>query len=242
MPAIVAMMISPIAQRETDSVTRSHTPSHRASSPGISTLPSDRLRFAMSLSRKRQMKRIVNAARKSEKNPPAIPRTAEIALGTSCETCWAPSWTFPAAPESPSHESSSESCSCWTVAGSSWRKSRTEPTSGTSRSSARAVTATAVPRTVTVAASPRDMCVFAITNRTGNSNTRARKIPTKTIRNVSPIAANAAPMPMAAATTRIVRIGRTSSTRFEPDGSIGGTLRRRSPRCTVACDDVGFRR
>ena len=54
------------------------------------------------------------------------------------------------------------------------------------------MTASAVPSTVTVAARPRDMPVFAITNRTGYSKTSARKIPTKTIRNVSPIAANAA--------------------------------------------------
>ena len=82
MPAIVAMMITPIAQRETDSVTRSQTLSQRSSSPGIRTLPSARFRLAMSVRRNRQMKRIVNAARKIEKKSPAMPRTAEIASGT----------------------------------------------------------------------------------------------------------------------------------------------------------------
>ncbi len=73
--------------------------------------------------------------------------------------------------------------------------------------------ATAVPSTVTVAASPRDMFVFAITNRTGYSKTSARKMPTKTIRNVSPIAQKAARTAIAAATRRIVRTGRINSTR-----------------------------
>ena len=98
------------------------------------------------------------------------------------------------------------------------------PTSGTSSSSASTVTATAVPSTVTVAARPRDMPVFAITNRTGNSKTSARKMPTKTTRKVSPIAANAAATPIAAATTITVRIGTRSSTRFVADGSIRATL------------------
>ncbi len=54
------------------------------------------------------------------------------------------------------------------------------------------MTAIAVPSTVTVAASPRDMWVFAITKRTGYSNTSARKMPMKTIRNMSPIERKAA--------------------------------------------------
>ena len=69
----------------------------------------------------------------------------------------------------------------------------------------------AVPSTVTVAARPRDQPVFSITKRTGNSKTSPRKIPTKTIRNVSPIATNAPRTPIAAETTRIVRIGIISS-------------------------------
>ena len=117
------------------------------------------------------------------------------------------------APLAPSHESSPESRSDWTSAGRSWRKSRTPPTSGTSRKSASSTTATAVPSTVTVAARPRDQPVFAITNRTGYSNTSARKIPMKTTRNVSPIARNAATSPTAATTSRIVLIGKTTSTR-----------------------------
>ena len=64
-----------------------------------------------------------------------------------------------------------------------------------------------------VAASPRDQPVLTITKRTGYSNTSARKIPTNTKRNVSPIAQNAASTPAVAATSNTVRIGRTSSTR-----------------------------
>ena len=44
----------------------------------------------MSDSRKRQVKRIVNAAMKSEKPAPATPSTAEIASGTHSETFSAP--------------------------------------------------------------------------------------------------------------------------------------------------------
>ena len=51
------------------------------------TLPSARFRLAMSVSRNKQMKRIVKAARKIEKKPPAMPRTAEIVSGTTDETC-----------------------------------------------------------------------------------------------------------------------------------------------------------
>ena len=40
------MTMTPIAQREIVSVTRSQTSSQRASSPGMSTLVSERLRFA----------------------------------------------------------------------------------------------------------------------------------------------------------------------------------------------------
>ncbi len=82
------------------------------------------------------------------------------------------------------------------------------------------MTATAIPRTVTVAASPRDMPVFAITKRTGYSNTSPRKMPTKTIRNVSPIAQKAASTPIAAATSRIVRMGSVNATRRAPPVSM----------------------
>ncbi len=70
-----------------------------------------------------------------------------------------------------------------------------------------------MPSTVTAAAAPRDSFVFLIKNRTGYSNTSARKIPTNTIRKVSPIAANAASTPSVAATNSTVRIGRINSTR-----------------------------
>ena len=216
-PAIVAMTTTPIAQREIEVVTCSQTPSQRWASPGMSTLPSARFMFAMSLSKNMQMKMIVKAMRKREKKSPAMPSTPVIASGTAAETFSAPVCTFPAAPLSPSHdESSSDSRSCSTSAGRSWRKSRTEPTSGTRKSSAISVAPANVPSTVTAAATPRDSFVFLIRNRTGYSNTSARKIPTNTIRKVSPIAANAASTPSVAATSSTVRIGRINSTRFGP--------------------------
>ena len=55
------------------------------------------------------------------------------------------------------------------------------------------------------------MFVFAITHRSGASNTSARKIPTKTTRNVSPIAQNAPIRAMVAATSNTVRIGRSNA-------------------------------
>ena len=71
-------------------MTRSQTSSQRVSSPGISTLPSARFRFATSLSRKMQVKRIVKQTRNPVKKSPAMPRTAEIASGTAAETCSEP--------------------------------------------------------------------------------------------------------------------------------------------------------
>jgi hypothetical protein len=169
----------------------------------------------MSVSRNRQMKMIEKRAMKTVKKPPAIPSTDEIAWGIFAATCCAPSCTLSAAPESPNQpDSSSESLSCCTVVGSCWRKSRTLPTSGTRKRMNTTVTMSALPMTVTVAARPRDRFVFAITKRTGYSNTSARKIPTNTTRKVLPIATNAATTANAATTSRIVRIGRKSSTRF----------------------------
>ena len=94
-----------------------------------------------------------------------------------------------------------------------WRKSRTDPTIGTRKKSATTRMTRAAPSTVAVAARPRDHPVFAITHRTGYSNTSAPKMPTKTTRKVSPIETNAAITPIAAATTRIVRMGTSSCTR-----------------------------
>src|SRR5262245_30411802 len=159
------------------------------------------------------MNRIVKRARKTPKKSPAIPRTAEMASGTEADTRCAPSCTFSAAPESPIPESSSEFLSCSTVVGRSWRKSRTPPTSGTRRMRKSTNAATAVPRTVIVAASPRDRCVLLITNLSGYSNTSPRKMPTKTIRNVSPIARNAATSATVATMRITVRIGMNRSTR-----------------------------
>ena len=64
-----------------------------------------------------------------------------------------------------------------------------------------------------VAARPRDSPVLAITNRTGNSNTSARKMPTKMIIKASPTATTAATTATAATTSRIVRTGSARSTR-----------------------------
>ena len=64
---------------------------------------------------------IVKAMRKPEKKSPAMPSTAEIASGTDDETSSDPACTFSAAPLSPSHDSSSDSRSCSTVCGRSWR-------------------------------------------------------------------------------------------------------------------------
>src|SRR4029453_18430939 len=125
------MTMTPIAQRETDSVTRSQTPSQRSSSPGMSRLATARLRLSTSHRKKRQMKRIVNPARKTSKKSPAIPRTAEIASGTDADVLCAPSCALPPIPVSPSHESSSEERSWSIVWGSSWRKSLTDPPTGT---------------------------------------------------------------------------------------------------------------
>ena len=98
MPAITAITTTPIAHRDTETVTCSQTLSQRASSPGISTLASARLSRSMSVSRKMQMNMIVKHARNTPKKPPAMPSTAEIASGTETEICWAPSWRFPPAP------------------------------------------------------------------------------------------------------------------------------------------------
>jgi hypothetical protein len=68
------------------------------------------------------------------------------------------------------------------------------------------------------------MRVFDITKRTGYSKTNARKMPMKTMRNTSPMAANAAMSAIAAATSTTVRIGRMSSMRRGSAGSIAGTL------------------
>src|SRR5215207_1096106 len=212
-PAMTAITTTPTAQRDTAWVTRSHTSSQRVSSPGLSTLASERFRFPTSVSRKRHVKSTVKPATKIVKKSPAMPSRAEIASGTDAATFSAPDCRFPPAPVSPSQSSSPDSRSCSTVWGSCWRKSRTDATSGTSRRRASTTTATAAPSTTAVAASPRDRPVFAITSRTGFSKTSARKMPRKTSRKVLPMATNAAIRPMAAAATSTVRIGSRSSTR-----------------------------
>ena len=76
----------------------------------------------------------------------------------------------------------------------------------------------AVPSTVTVAANPRESGVWAVTKRTGYSKTSPRKMPTKTMRKVSPMARNAIPTPTAAATSSTTRMGMRISVRsFSPE-------------------------
>ena len=212
MPAIAAITTTPIAQREIEVVTRSQTPSQRSSSPGISTLASARFRFATSLSRNMQMKMIVKAARKPAKKSPAMPSTAEIASGTDAETFSAPGLhvlggaavaepararpTRAAARPSPAGPGGSPAprrrAAPGTAARSRARRGRCRARSPSPRARA------------TCPSSPSRY-------RTGYSNTSARKIPMKTIRNVSPIAQNAASTPSVAATSSTVRIGRSNA-------------------------------
>ena len=167
----------------------------------------------MSLSRNRQTKMSSETGKENREDEPAIPDQAEMASGIDAEIVWLPAWTFSAAPLSPSHDSSPDSRNVSTVAESCCRTSRTPPTIGTRNKRPSTVTRIALPITVTVAASPRDIPVFAITTRTGYSNTSARKIPTNTIKNVSPISQKAATTPTEATTSKTVRIGRSNSTR-----------------------------
>ena len=160
------------------------------------------------------MKMIVKAARKSPKNDPAMPSTPEIASGTDTETCCAPSCTFPAAPESPSQESSSASRSCSTVAGSSCRKSRTLPTSGTSSKSMSADHGERAPdHGDSRGETPRHARLRHYeaepdTRRRARGRCRRRRSG-----RCRPIAANATARPSAPSTRSTVRIGRRSSTR-----------------------------
>ena len=216
-PAIVAMTTTPIAQRETASVTRSQTGIQRASSPGMSTLASERFRFAMSESRNRQMNRIVKPARKTLKKSPAMPSTAEIASGTETETCSAPSWTFPAAPESPSQESSSDSRRSATICGKVLQEVADAPDERDEQKQQEQHDEERRSDHRDGRGETRDSSASLPSRSERDTRRRsARKIPTKTMRNVSPIARNAPITPMAAATSNSVRIGMRSSVRRTP--------------------------
>ena len=173
----------------------SQTSSQRSASAGSSMLRAVSFRCDMSTSRKSARKRTVNSESPMEKALPATPRIALIASGTDAERLFAPSCTFSADPESPIEDSSSESRSWATSSGRSCRKSRTEPTSGTRRISARMVAPTAEPRTTIVAESPRPRPVLRMKPRTGISKTSARKIPRKTSSSASRIETTAAASP-----------------------------------------------
>ncbi len=192
-PAMTAIVRAPMAQRETVPVMRSQTSSQMSASAGFNMLWTTPCSFDMSTSRKSARNSTVKSARPTENAWPATPRRAEIASGIVAERSLAPSWTFSAAPESPAHESSSESRSWATRSGRSFRKSRTELASGTSRIRARTVAAAAEPRTTIVAESPRPRPVRRMNARTGISKTRARKMPRKTRRSASRIEMTAHP-------------------------------------------------
>ena len=82
--------------------------------------------------------------------------------------------------------------------------------------------------TTIVAESPLLIPVRFANVRTGISKTRARKIPTNTMRNVSPIARNARASARAASTTIRVRTGLRSSMRPARGDSMA---RKATPGC-----------
>ena len=171
------------------------------------------------------MKRIVKPARNTVKKLPAMPSTDEIASGIDTEICSLPSCTFPAAPESPSQEeSSSDERSSSTTSRQILQEVAHAPDEGDEQEQHQRHDGHCCPQHRDRRGSPRDMRVFSITKRTGYSKTNARKMPMKTMRNVSPIAANAAMSAIAAATTMTVRIGSRSSMRRGSGDSIAETL------------------
>ena len=167
----------------------------------------------MSLSRNRQTKMIVKQMRKAEKKLPAIPSTAEIASGTDAEILLGSRLHVPGRPAvaepgqlvrcaqllDDRRQLLEEVSDTADERHEEQQSDHEHPDGGAEHRDGRG--------------EPARQPVFAITKRTGYSNTSARKIPTNTNRNVSPIAQNAASTPAVAATSNTVRIGRTSSTR-----------------------------
>ena len=202
---------------------RSHTPSQRSSSPGMSTLASARFRLAMS----RQEEEADEEDREGgdedrEEASPRRPSTAEIASGTETATSSAPDWTFSAAPESPSHDELVRLAQLLDHRRQApWRKSRTLTRPSARAAGARAAsTASAAPehgdRRRKPARQPRLRHHGAGpgTRRRARGRCRRRRAGT-----CSPIATNAATTPNAATTSRTVRIGKTSATRCGSRGS-----------------------
>ena len=107
-PAIVAMITTPIAQRETMVVMRSHRGSQTSSCLWGSMLASAFLRSPTSQRKNRQMKVMRKTASAADAIEPANPTSAPSASGTAFETLCAPDCTLSAALVSPTEESSSE--------------------------------------------------------------------------------------------------------------------------------------
>ena len=200
---------------------RSHVSSQRSASAGISTARTTPRRRSMSIRRKSARKMRVKIPRPTENASPAIPRIEEIACGTESARFVAPCWTFSAPPESPAHESSPESRSWSTISGRLFTKSRSAPTSGTSRRRASTVTTTVEPSTTIVAEIPRPHPVQRTNVRSGISNTSARKTPRKTRISVSLIEMTAAASAATAAARSSVRKGmeRAAARASSPSGS-----------------------
>ena len=187
MPAIVAMITTPIAQRETIVVMRSQSGNQTSSRLCGSMLASAFLRSPTSQRKNRQMKVIRKIASAADAIEPANPTRAPSAFGTASETLCAPDCTLSAALVSPTDDSSSELRSCSTSCGRSLRKLCSPSRSGLRRKSRSSVTAARAPITVTVADIPRPRGVLRSMSRTGPSKTSPRKMPTATIRSVSRI-------------------------------------------------------
>ena len=186
-PARVAMMRTPTAQRETMSVIRSQSGSHIASRCFGSTLASALFRSSTSHRKKRQMNVIRKTSTKAANVEPANPTRPPSASGTAFAIDSAPDCTLPAALVSPTESSSLDVRSFATRSGRSLRKSCSDCRSGIARTSRRRTATASAPRTVTVAAPPRPSRVLACTSRTGRSKTSPRKTPTATTSSVSRI-------------------------------------------------------
>ncbi len=204
------MTITPIAHRETDSVTRSQTPSQRSSSPGMSTLASDRLRFVTSLRRKRQMKSTVKAVRKIVKKSARHAEHGRDRVRNRSGCAVRPGLNVPADPRVAEPRELVRRAELLdrssATAGESPSPSRPF---GTRNRSARTVTASAVPSTVTVAASPTRHSRLRRSRSARGTRRRERgRRRRRRSGRCSPIDAKAAKTATAAATISTVRIGR----------------------------------
>ena len=162
----------------------------------------------MSDSRKRQVKRIVNAAMKSEKPAPGHSEHGGDRVGHPLRDVLRALLHVVRGPRIAQKRELVRLLQILrrSPAGPGGSPAPT-PTIRTRKSSPSTVTRAAAPSTVTVAARPRDNPVLPITSRTGNSNTSARKMPTKTTRKVSPMATNAAITASVANMSTTVRSG-----------------------------------